>query len=715
ITSEDIFHILPVLEIKKNFQRHEGEKFVQFLKTALSNQMEMIASIVVEIIEPTEEPIQKKPTKKKSTIITNVFSEKTFSNSINQEITSQENSFEDVEDENEQSTYTDKKTGHIYIQGENVDPTTATNAQLSLYKDLAKEKITQAIFVTKNEIRKRYSLYKKQLAKKRELRIQEKERLAQIQAEESKRLEEEKVLAEIENEQKLAKLQEAEQARLEQEKIALAEQEKIAEQKRQADAMVQLEQEQKFDEEILITEIAQTTTQENGDTLTITETEIEVEKTPLSNYELSFKEKLRRAKMEQQDKKRGDSIDLRKPEKTIAMQQAMHDDEEIIEIHQDNTPRDSKTKSIALLAQNFIQKIVAITRYIFEFLIQFFSKNFKKNTNNKKDEIIETSNTLSIVPHFSVIKNLYSRFNSKQKMYIFGALLTIFVVPLFIVHFMNKSEVPAVVEVPVAPPSKQDILKNEKNIKFTAQTQNVITGKDSITTIIANNNPTLISKTKITILQDGRVSEFPIPAEFGTPIKSTYMQDLSLIFIITDSNKVISFSPISKKFTDNKIDFANISKESLIGTYLTYMYVFDQKSNQIYRFPRADGGFGEKTNWLKDSISLSGVSDMTIDDNIYAIQNNQVLKFFKGQKQNFALEASTTPVQFSKLFTTPDLQFIYALDTQNSRLVQYSKEGSITAQFHNEALSNGISLAVDEKTKAVYIATPSGLISMQIQ
>jgi hypothetical protein len=143
--------------------------------------------------------------------------------------------------------------------------------------------------------------------------------------------------------------------------------------------------------------------------------------------------------------------------------------------------------------------------------------------------------------------------------------------------------------------------------------------------------------------------------------------------------------------------------------------VLDTKSNQILRFPRADGGFGDKTSWLKDGTSLADVTDMTIDDNIYAIQNNNVLKFFKGQKQSFSLEASKTQVTYSKIFTTPDLTNIYVLDTANSRIVSYSKDGSIVAQYYNESLKNGTSLTVSEKNKVAYVSTTSGLMSITLQ
>ncbi|NTV41247.1 MAG: hypothetical protein HGA61_03150, partial [Candidatus Moranbacteria bacterium] len=109
-------------------------------------------------------------------------------------------------------------------------------------------------------------------------------------------------------------------------------------------------------------------------------------------------------------------------------------------------------------------------------------------------------------------------------------------------------------------------------------------------------------------------------------------------------------------------------------------------------------------------------SEMTIDDSIYLIQNNQVVKFFKGKKQALNLENSTTPIHFDKIFTTIDSASLYVLDTQNSRLIQYDKAtGNIISQFYNEAFKNGQAFAVDEKNKTAYVVTNEGLISVALQ
>ena len=721
ITSADIFHILTAAEIKKNLQRFEGDKFVQFLKTALSNQLEMIVSIIIEMTEAVPVPTAKTTPRKKSPRAVNAFSEQTFANTPSSNTLAQEQELDTTIEPQAEPEYTDKKTGHIYVQGEAMENSEVTHAQMNLYWDMVKEKIAQGSYLTKNEIRKRFSLYKKQLAKKKELRRIEKERQQQIQAEENKRLEEERAIWEIEHQKQLAQEAELERIRLEQEteleQIRLA-QEKIEQEELQR---IQLKEEnereqirlaqEKIEQEELATKAA--TTKKKPETKILVKNEDEEIQAPTP--QLSFKEKLRLARLEQQ----GNAvIDLSlknkapEPEKEIEL---LPEDEQLAEpepeIKFEIIKENSKAEKLKTFAQQSAEQVLPLSKRA----IAFTKAKLARPAAKTKASDIAKPNHLNITPHFSKIGKLFSRFSAKQKLFTLFALVLIFIVPLFIVHFLNKPKEPTITDLQATPPSQAELLANEKNIRLGAQVQTVFSNKDIITTLIANGNPTAITKTGITVLQNNQPKEFPLPANSGTPIRAAYMNDLSLVFVLTDSNKVLSFSPVSEKFTDNKINLANISSTSFIGTYLTYLYVLDQKTNQIYRFPRAEGGFGEKTNWLKDSVSLAQVSDMTIDDNIYAVANNQILKFFKGQQQTFALEASATPVHFDKIYTTPDLQAFYVLDTQNSRVIAYNKDGSILAQFHNEAIKDGTFLTVDEKNKLAYITTTSGLISLSIQ
>lgn len=700
ITSADIFHILTAVEIKKNFQRFEGDKFVQFLKTALSNQMEMLASIIVEMTEVIEAPAAKTLPRKKSSKTANAFSEQTFANTLSSTTTLAKQEELDISIKSEADPeYTDEKTGHIYIQGEAAENIDGSHAKINLYWDIFKEKITQGSYLTKNELRKRFSLYKKQLAKKKELRRIENEKRKQLAAEENERQEKERVLQEMEHQQALAK--QAELDRIQQEKENEIEKNRLAQEK--------IEQER-----LALKALATKKALES-----VIVTKQEPQEVQAQNPESSFLEKLRLARIEQQNNA---VIDLRsksvKPELERECKPALEDVQIIDEPETEIEFVKESSRSEKLKAFTF--KIVGKISPLSENAIVFAKNGIAKFS--AKKPALPTLPTMkldyfnfNIIPHFSKIRKLFLRFSKKQKLYTLGALALIFIAPLFIVQFLNKPKPPTIAEMKVIPPTQLELLANEKNIRANVRVESVYESPEIVTALIANDNPTVITKTSVVVLLSGQPKEFSLPTGSGVPIRATFMKDLSLVIMITDSGKVISFSPISTKFADNKIDLANISLDSFIGTYLTYMYVLDQKTNQIYRYPRADGGFGEKTNWLKDSTSLAGVSDMTIDDNIYAIQNNQVLKFFKGKATPFALEASATPVNFDKICTTADLQNFYALDNKNSRVVQYSKEGSIIAQFYNEKIKAGLSLSIDEENKIAYVATSNGLISIELQ
>ena len=652
ITSEDIFHILPVMEIKKNFQRFKGEKLVQFLKTALSNQLELIASIVVQMSEakPTIE-VTNFSARKKSPAVANVFSEKTFAKESAQlgiiKNESETNGNETVND------YIDEKTGHIYVQGEINKSDESTTA--NLYWDIFKEKTAQKWYAAKNEIKHKFSVYKKQLAKKRELRKIEKEKEKRALEEKLKREQAEKSIADM----------------------------------RQHELEVQVAEKKKQEQDLkMVTSEEQQLPKETS--------EIAKESFVIpEKKELSFREKLEIARKQQQKE-----IDVNE---SFSLQNEPVTEGKNIQIS-DIAPFFKKNgQKFTYIAKRTYEKLFASVQKITEV------KNYSRTKNTAREGY-------SLAPHFSKIKSSFFSLSLSQKVYALAALILIFIVPFFITRWMNKPQAPTITQIETIQPTLSEILANEKNIDFSAKKQSALLNDNLINALATKNGIAAITKNSIFVINKGEQKEYALPENSGTVIKATFMKDLSLVFIFTDQNKVISFHPISTKFTSDSINLpANISKD-FIGTYMTYLYILDPRDNQIYRYPRATGGFGNKTDWLKEEISLEEVSDMTIDDNIYCIQNNSVLKLFKGKKQDFSLENSNTPVNFDKIFTDKDSPSLYALDTKNSRIIQYNKtDGTIIKQYFNEALTDSTSLSVDEQNKVAYISTSSELISISIQ
>ncbi|HDH07478.1 MAG TPA: hypothetical protein ENG89_00465, partial [Candidatus Moranbacteria bacterium] len=112
ITGEDLFHVFSLTEIKKGASRFDNEKFVQFIKTALINELEIAGTIIINVFKEKldTEQVDEKPKKEKKGIL-NAFSEKAFENPKTPEIIQGEDKKKKIE-------YIDQKTGHIYVKGE---------------------------------------------------------------------------------------------------------------------------------------------------------------------------------------------------------------------------------------------------------------------------------------------------------------------------------------------------------------------------------------------------------------------------------------------------------------------------------------------------------------------------------------------------------------------------------------------------------------------
>jgi hypothetical protein len=188
------------------------------------------------------------------------------------------------------------------------------------------------------------------------------------------------------------------------------------------------------------------------------------------------------------------------------------------------------------------------------------------------------------------------------------------------------------------------------------------------------------------------------------------MDDLNLIFLI--KNKIIlSWSAGSGKFQNNNIEIPENATIVSARCYLTYIYLVDSTNNQIYRYPRADGGFGAKTDWFRDSVSLSSMKDTALNENLYATDGKNITKLFRGKKQDFAISETTTPIKPDRIFTKTDSQNLYVLDKENSRIISLDQTGNILKQYYNADIPSFRNFSVDEKNSVIYLGNESGVKS----
>jgi hypothetical protein len=311
----------------------------------------------------------------------------------------------------------------------------------------------------------------------------------------------------------------------------------------------------------------------------------------------------------------------------------------------------------------------------------------------------------ALIPNFSKIKSLVQKFSYQQRLYAILLLMAIVLIPFWLTK-QTKPEEPA----PQATQTTMEVAENpnqDKNLIRVENLTSIYSGQDILRLINLNEKIFAVSQTQITDTENKEA--ITIPQDFGKIKLATEMDDLGLIFIMNESSKMIAYSPVSKKFQDAILSLPAQSNIVAIGTYLTYLYAVDATNNQIYRFPRATGGFGEKTNWLKDSLDLSKTKQMSINDNIFLVADAAIMKLFRNTKQEFNMEDTYHKIIPALVYAKPDSEIIYILDVQNSKIAKLDTNGNILNQYFNSEIEKASDFSISEASNSAYLVIGNGV------
>lgn len=312
-----------------------------------------------------------------------------------------------------------------------------------------------------------------------------------------------------------------------------------------------------------------------------------------------------------------------------------------------------------------------------------------------------------LLPSISKIKHSYSQLKKEQKVASLIALLAIFVLPLVIIK-IKKSQIPSSLPTEIQTEvTLRQKMSNEKNIDLNAIVSSFYSEEKIKTANKVKDALVLATTEKLIVFEaEKKLIEINLPSDSLPVISAAEMNSLNLLFLLTDKQKIFSFSPTTRQVIEQKISFPENARVLTINAYTTYLYTLDSAKNAIYRYPRAEGGFGAGVSWLKEAINSQEIKDLAIDESIYLVTENEIIKLFKGKRETaFNFENSATPFNFDKIFTNTETKNLFVLDSRHARVAVFSKNGELIRQYFNETMLGAKDLVVDEKNNKAYLIT----------
>ncbi|MBI2335034.1 hypothetical protein HYU96_04520 [Candidatus Daviesbacteria bacterium] len=149
------------------------------------------------------------------------------------------------------------------------------------------------------------------------------------------------------------------------------------------------------------------------------------------------------------------------------------------------------------------------------------------------------------------------------------------------------------------------------------------------------------------------------------------------------------------------------------------VYLLDSTKNQVWKYLPTSEGYSGKRDYLTQNTKadFTGSLRMQIESSIYVLkQGGEILRFTRGEKDNFSYSGLPSPVKDPKsFFVSSDTDDLYLLDSGNARLLVLTKTGAYKAQYQSERFREFSDLVVDEKAKKVYLLEGSKIYTMDLK
>lgn len=198
------------------------------------------------------------------------------------------------------------------------------------------------------------------------------------------------------------------------------------------------------------------------------------------------------------------------------------------------------------------------------------------------------------------------------------------------------------------------------------------------------------------------------------------MEDQKVIAMLTQSGRVMEFENGVMRFANTE-DNAWKTGGVDIAAYGKNIYILNPKNNQIYKYSRLRAKYSAAMEYNSDANIQDGIS-FAIEGDIYVLKKGgDIVRIYKSKAQPFKIEDLAVDIsEATQIYTSPDLDNLYLLDTKNKRVVVLTKpgEGQIVSKYYGQIVFDKLSdvqdLYVEKGEKKLYLMTSQEIYKVDI-
>ncbi len=137
------------------------------------------------------------------------------------------------------------------------------------------------------------------------------------------------------------------------------------------------------------------------------------------------------------------------------------------------------------------------------------------------------------------------------------------------------------------------------------------------------------------------------------------------------------------------------------------LYFLDSKRGEIIKYPAPiSEGKDNPQVWLaqKTKKAIDGKS-IAVDGSVWILnKDNSISRYYAGNfQETITLNIFPYPKNFSKIFASPQLLYLYLLEPVQNRLVIVNKQGRVIQQFQSQKFDNLLDFAVSKDGKTIWL------------